>query len=375
VNREGWRGRHGPGEYRWGKGRNRHRPPRFFFFLFAAVFGLMALLVVGGMGIIAVLLTRLVQGSAPTAGLVWLSGCCLSLALPMMAMGIARSAFERIARPLADVMAAADAVASGDLTARVPARHDGEFGRLGKSFNRMAEELERAEQQRRNLTADVAHELRTPLHIIQGNLEGILDGVYEPTAEHIQATLEETQQLARLVEDLRTLSLAEMGQLPLVQEPVDVGELLADVVTSFSGPAEAAGVQLAVNGEAAGLVITGDAGRLDQVLSNLVANSLRYTADGGRVMLAAAALDNGVQITVEDTGEGIAAEDLPFIFDRFWRGDRARSHTAGAGSGLGLAIARQLVQAHGGRIWAESETGRGTKVVIELAREDVMRDA
>jgi signal transduction histidine kinase len=363
-----WHGRpQWPGKHEWGKGRNRHRPPRFFFFLFAAVFGLMALLVVGGMGVMAILLTRLFQGSAPTAGLVWLSGCCLSLALPMMAMGIARSAFERIARPLADVMAAADAVAEGDLTARVPARHDGEFGRLGQSFNRMAGELERAEQQRRNLTADVAHELRTPLHIIQGNLEGILDGVYEPTADHIQATLEETQQLARLVEDLRTLSLAEMGQLPLVSEPVAVAELLADVVTSFSGQAEAAGVQLQVTGVGgAGLVVTGDAGRLYQVLGNLVANGLRHTPAGGRVTLAAEASENGVRITVEDTGEGITAAELPFIFDRFWRGDRARTHKAGAGSGLGLAIARQLVQAHGGKISAESETGRGTKMVIEL---------
>jgi two-component system sensor histidine kinase BaeS len=371
LSKHEWHGPHWRGGHWQGKG-GRRRQPRFFFFLFAAVFGLMALLVVGGMGLMAILLTRLVQGNAQTAGLVWLSGCCLSLALPMIAMGIARSAFERIARPLADVMAAADAVASGDLTARVPAHNAGDFGRLGHSFNRMAEELERAEQQRRNLTADVAHELRTPLHIIQGNLEGVLDGVYEPTAEHIQATLEETQLLARLVEDLRVLSLAEMGQLPLLRQPVDISELLADVVTSFSGPAEAAGVHLAINGASqTGLLITGDPVRLDQVLGNLVANSLRHTPAGGQVTLTAQPIENGVRLTVTDTGEGIAPEDLPFIFDRFWRGDRARSHTAGAGSGLGLPIARQLIQAHGGRIWAESARGQGTRMIIELS---VMRD-
>lgn len=373
MSKHQWHGPHWAGRHQWGKHRNRHRPPRFFFLLFAAVFGLMALLVVGGMGVMAILLTRLFQGEGPTATLVWLSGCCLSLALPMMAMGIARSAFERIARPLSDVMAAADALAAGDLTARVPARYNGEFGRLGHSFNRMAEELERAEQQRRNLTADVAHELRTPLHIIQGNLEGILDGVYEPTAEHIQATLEETQQLARLVEDLRTLSLAEMGQLPLVREPVNADELLADVVTSFSGQAEAAGIQLQRNGDT-GLWIIADAGRLDQVLGNLVANSLRHTPAGGQVTLAAEAVEGGVRLIVADNGAGIAAEELPFIFDRFWRGDRARSHAGGAGSGLGLAIARQLVQAHGGRIWAESERGRGTKMVIELPEAGVKHE-
>jgi two-component system OmpR family sensor kinase/two-component system sensor histidine kinase BaeS len=168
------------------------------------------------------------------------------LALPLLAVGLAVRAFRGIARPLADVMAATDAVAEGDLSVRVPVHGRGEFDRLAESFNRMIEELERADQQRRNLTADVAHELRTPLHIIQGNLEGILDDVYEPTEEHIGATLDETRLLARLVDDLRTLSLAESGQLPLVWEPVDVIELLADVGTSFSGQAEAAGIDLRV---------------------------------------------------------------------------------------------------------------------------------
>jgi signal transduction histidine kinase len=265
-------------------------------------------------------------------------------------------------------MAAADAIAEGNLSARVPAHGPGEFSRLADSFNHMAEELERGDRQRRKLTADVAHELRTPIHVIQGNLEGILDGVYEPTEGHISATLDETRALSRLVDDLRTLSLAESGQLPLVWEPVDVAELLADVSTSFSGQAEAAGIDLRVeiDEDPALPDITADAGRLDQVLSNLMANALRHTPSGGTISLRGERAGDGVCITVRDTGEGIPPEDLPYIFDRFWRGDRSRSHTGGAGSGLGLAIARQLVQAHGGHIGVESQPGQGTTFTIEL---------
>jgi two-component system sensor histidine kinase BaeS len=340
------------------------------FLRFAGAFGFMALLVLGGMTALSFLLTRLFGGGEQAAVLVWFGGCGLSLALPLLAVVLAVRVFRGIATPLADVMAAADAVAGGDLSARVRVPTDGpnDFSRLAGSFNRMVEELERADQQRRNLTADVAHELRTPLHIIQGNLEGILDDVYEPTAEHISATLDETRSLARLVEDLRTLSLAEAGQLPLTWEPVDVTELLADVGTSFSGQAEAAGVDLRVQVEGApsALTISADVGRLDQVLGNLVANALRYTLAGGTITLRAEPADGRVRVTVSDTGEGIPAADLPFIFDRFWRGDRSRSHSSGAGSGLGLAIARQLVQAHGGWIEAQSELGRGTTFTIEL---------
>ena len=360
-----------PASPRWAHGRRAWERHRGRLFLRLAVpFSFIALLVLGGMTALAYLLTRLMGGDGHIVALVWIGGCGLAVALPLLAVALAVRAFRSIATPLAEVMTAADAVADGDLSVRLPVRGRGDFGRLAASFNHMIEELAHADQQRRNLTADVAHELRNPLHVIQGNLEGILDGVYAPTGDHINATLDETRALARLVEDLRTLSLAEAGQLPMTWEPVDVGELLADVGTSFSGQAEAAGITLAVQA-APGLGITGDAGRLDQVLSNLVANALRHTPQGGSIALRAepAGLADGThhaRITVSDTGEGIPAEDLPFIFDRFWRGDRSRSHAGGAGSGLGLAIARQLVHAHGGRIAVESTPGRGTTFTIDL---------
>ena len=302
------------------------------------------------------------------AVMLWFGGCGLALALPMLAAAVAFRVFRGVATPMADVMAAADAVAEGNLGVRVEVPEYGphEFRRLAESFNRMVDELQRADQQRRNLTADVAHELRTPLHIIQGNLEGVLDDVYESDAEHITATLEETRLLARLVEDLQTLSLAEAGQLALEREPVDVAELLADVHTSFSGQAEAAGLDLRVEASGDLPTIIGDANRLDQVLGNLVANAVRHTPSGGAITLQAEPIEGGVRIAVDDTGEGIPAEDLPHIFDRFWRGNRSRSRGGGAGSGLGLAIARQLVQAHGGTICVESETGQGTTFTIEL---------
>ncbi len=329
----------------------------------------MILLVLGGMAAFAFLLSHFFEGGGRMAILIWISGCGLSLALPFLGGAVAFRVLRGITNPIADVMSAADAVAEGDLEVRVPEPQQGpgEFRRLAGSFNRMVEELDRAENQRRNLTADVAHELRSPLHIIQGNLEGVLDGVYDPTSEHIAATLEETRLLRRLVDDLQTLTLAEAGQLPLKMETVDIPELLEDVRTSFSGQAEAAGIDLYVDYEE-GLMISGDADRLDQVLSNLVANALRYTTSEGKISIKAAPTPDlpGMRISVQDSGEGIPPEDLPYIFNRFWKGDRSRQRSDGSGSGLGLAIARQLVGLHGGEIQVESQPGEGTTFLIDL---------
>ena len=345
----------------WGKRRR-----RIFRGVGCAV-GLMALLVTSAMAVLAFVLTRFFGGDGQTTLLVWLGGIGLALGLPILAVLIGLRTVRGFALPLTDLRAAIDAVAEGDLSVRVAEGGRGEMGRLASSFNRMLAELERTERQRRNLTADVAHELRTPLHVIQGNLEGMLDGVYPSTPEQIDATLQETRLLARLVDDLRTLSLAEAGELPLQWGPVDVADLLADAVTSFSGQAEERGIRLglgAVDGPP--LVVHGDADRLDQVLGNLISNALRHTPAGGSVTLAARQEGERLAIRVADTGAGIPADDLPFVFDRFWRGDRARSHAEGAGSGLGLSIASQLVQAHGGALTVQSEVGKGTEFIIRL---------
>ncbi|OQY34219.1 MAG: hypothetical protein B6243_05715 [Anaerolineaceae bacterium 4572_5.2] len=276
-------------------------------------------------------------------------------------------AFRKMGAPLANVMTAADAVADGDLSVRVPERGPGEIRRLSESFNRMVDELARADQQRRNMTADVAHELRTPIHVLRGNLEGILDGVYEATPEQIESMLDETRLLSRLVDDLQTISLAEAGQLHLNLEQVNIAELLADVQTSFSGQAEEAGVNLVVDVEDADLTVNADAGRLDQVLGNLVANALRYTRAEACIRLQAESSPMGVRLRIRDEGRGIPPEDIPFIFDRFYKSDKSRTREEG-GSGLGLAIARQLIQLHQGKISVESELGQGTTFTIDLPR-------
>jgi signal transduction histidine kinase len=215
------------------------------------------------------------------------------------------------------------------------------------------------------MTADIAHELRTPLTIIKGKLEGIMDGVYAPNAEHIGPVLEEANLLERLIDDLRVLSLAEAGQLPLFREDVPLSDLLADARAAFAREAAAAQITLAVEATHAGALLHVDPQRMQQVLGNLLGNSLRYTSSGGRVILGGSAHDGTATITVADTGQGIAPDELPAIFDRFYRSDRARSHN-GHGAGLGLAIAKQLVEAHGGRISARSTLGEGTTITIEL---------
>ena len=363
-----------PGHRHWGGEGHEwrggwHPQGRGLFLRLTMAFGLMVLLLVGGIGALAFLITRLFGGHDHTAAVVWIAGLGLVFGLPALGIVLAVRAFSRIAAPLAEVMSAADSVAAGDLSVRIRERRRGAFDRLGGSFNRMVEELERTDQLRKNLTADVAHELRTPLQVIQGNLEGIVDGVYEPTSEHINSTLEETHLLARLVDDLGTLSLAESGQLPLVLESLDVDDLLSDVAAAFASNAEAAGVTITVSRSPEPLTVRADAMRMQQVLGNLVANAIRHTPPQGGVRLSAAPAEDGARIELADTGAGIDPEDLPFIFERFWKRDAVGK--PGSGSGLGLAIAHRFVEAHGGRIEVSSEPGAGTTFTIWLPSREV----
>jgi len=336
--------------------RRRHLVRRFVALVAFLVVALLLLLV--GVGLLGFILAG--QGTLGVTEGLLLMGC---LVAPLLIVFLAGATFyRRVGSPLAELIAAAEGVAAGDLSVRVGQEAPGNMGRLARSFNRMTAELERAETARRNLTADVAHELRTPLQIIQGNLEGALDGVYEPTPAHLRATLDETRRLARLVGELQTLSLAEAGQLPLHRREVVAADLLEDVAARFAGAAAEAGVVLKVTPDEASPALFVDPERLEGVLSNLTANALRHTPAGGHVTLSATAVAGGAALTVADSGEGIAAGDLPFVFDRFWRGDRSRGRTAGAG--LGLAIARQLVLAHGGTIEVSSAVGEGTVFTI-----------
>lgn len=343
------------------------RDRRYVFWGFAALFGGLALMFLLGVGAVIVLAFGPPGRDFhhPPTGEFLL--CVVPLVITFLAFVLGRLGFRSFGRPLADVMSAVDAVASGDLSVRLQENGSGQARALARSFNHMAGELARAEQQRRNLTADIAHELRTPLHVIQGNLEGMLDGVYEPNPETLSATLDETHLLARLVTDLQTLSLAEAGQLPLHPTRFLCSDLLADVTTSFTPQAAAQNIHL--SSEAAEntreLELSADYDRLDQVLSNLVSNALRFTPPGGKIILRAEKIPSGVRLSVADSGSGIPPQELPFIFDRFWKGDRSRTR-GGAGSGLGLAIARQLIRAHGGTIRAESQPGQGTTFIIEL---------
>jgi two-component system, OmpR family, sensor histidine kinase BaeS len=347
----------------------RARPRRLFFRL-AMSFGFGAALLMGSVILAGYLAAQWFGGDNPrTAVLLWTLGCSIVVFLPLVAGVLWRRAYQSIAAPLAGVMNAADAVADGDLSVRLAGQRRGDMGRLEDSFNTMVAELQRADRLRRSLTADVAHELRTPIHILQGNLEGILDGVYPADEDQINNLLEETHRLSRLVEDLQTLSLAESGHLPLQIETLDAAALLADIETSFSALAETNEINLQVNvsGAPAELSFAGDSGRLYQALSNLAANALRHTPEGGSVIVAAAADPNGVRFTVSDSGPGIPPEDLENIFKRFWRGDSTRSRSLHhSGSDLGLAITRQLVQLHGGTIAAANRPEGGAVFTIRL---------
>jgi two-component system sensor histidine kinase BaeS len=269
---------------------------------------------------------------------------------------------RHLSAPLGDLLEASEQVAQGDYAVRVAESGPAEVRSLARAFNSMAARLQVTDEQRRSLLADVTHELRTPLTVIQGNLEGMLDGVYPPDPAHLAALLEETQLLARLVDDLRTLALAESGALRLKKEPVDLAVLVHETAAGFRPQADARQVDLAVEGSGDPPLLSLDPERMRQVLHNLLANALRYTPPGGTIRLRYEVLapDRQALISLQDSGSGISPDDLPYIFDRFYK---TRDST---GMGLGLPIAKKLVEAHGGTITAQSLVGQGTLVQIRL---------
>jgi signal transduction histidine kinase len=276
----------------------------------------------------------------------------------MILLGI--FALRRVMIPLDELLAAAGSVAEGDYSARVREKGPAEVRSLARAFNNMAARLHQTDEKRRNLLADVTHELRTPLTVLQGNLEGMLDGIYPADEANLRSLLDETNLLSRLVEDLRTLALAESGALRLRKEPTDLALLVRESLAAFQAQAASAGVTLSAETDEALPWLEVDPGRLRQVLSNLLANALRYTPAGGSVRVKYCLEAGRALLDVTDTGPGIAAGDLPHVFERFYKS------TDSGGTGLGLAIAKHLVEAHEGMITAESLPGQGTTIRISL---------
>jgi two-component system OmpR family sensor kinase/two-component system sensor histidine kinase BaeS len=290
----------------------------------------------------------------------------ISIFLGILTLVIGLLLMRRMVNPLAEVIAAAQAVSQGDLTARVPVRgrHDDLYA-LSDHFNHMADELERSDRQRRNLLADIAHELRTPITILRGRLEGIMDGVYPPDDEHIAPALEETYLLERLVEDLRLLALAEANQLRFELKPVRLAELAETALGLFSAQAAERNISLHLEAEPDLPTVMVDPQRFQQVIGNLIDNALRYTPEGSSIEVAIHRQESEVELTVSDDGPGIPEAELPHVFDRLWRGEKSRARSTG-GAGLGLSIARQLVEAQGGKITAHNRSPRGLEVQIVL---------
>ena len=270
-----------------------------------------------------------------------------------------------LTRPLQEITQATQAVAQGNLAQQVPIRSDDELGQLATAFNQMSADLAQSRDLRRQMTADIAHDLRTPLSLILGHAEALSDGVLPPTPETFDVIHDEARRLNRLVEDLRLLSLAEAGELPLAQRLVPPQSLLERAVVAHAPAAQQKRIALGFDALSNLPDVLVDPDRMAQVLDNLVGNALRYTPENGRIQLKARLVGTAVQLQVEDSGPGMDAAELAHVFDRFYRGDKSRQRHDG-GSGLGLAIARSIVGGHNGRIWAESAPGQGATFIIEL---------
>jgi len=305
-----------------------------------------------------------INQAAITAGLIAVS---VSLLLALLLA-------YRLSRPIRDLTQAANQLAQGDFTQQVPVHGNDELANLGRAFNQMAASLEEAEQSRRAMTADIAHELRNPLAVQRANLEALQDGIYPLTSENLNSVLEQNYLLNRLVEDLRTLALVDSGQLALERTSTDLTALVTRIVDRHRPQADARSVSLNVSASEHVPQIFLDPGRVEQILGNVLSNALRYTPEGGQIDIEITSPPKGitksnnieiVRLTVHDNGPGIPPEALPYLFDRFFRGDRARCRNEG-GTGLGLAIARQLSQAHGGDLTARNHPRGGAVFTLTL---------
>lgn len=263
-------------------------------------------------------------------------------------------------RPVRDLITAAGTLADGDYSVRVEPDGSAAIRPVARSFNEMAERLERADADRRRLLADLGHELRTPLAVVQGEIEAMLDGVHDPDPEHLELLLEEVAVMERLLEDLRTLSMAEAGTLELHPEPVDLGDLISDTLDGQRRTAAASGVGVVQDVDPGLGEVVLDPVRIREVLANLVVNAIRAMPDGGELRVAVAHDPASILIDVSDTGTGIEPTELEHVFDRFRKGSTS------SGSGLGLTISRDLVEAHGGSIEISSTPGVGTIVTVTL---------
>lgn len=266
---------------------------------------------------------------------------------------------RQIVSPVGNISRAARIISSGNLNQRVEVQGSDEIAELGRSFNSMAESLNKDREWRHQMLADIAHELRTPLFILQGNTEAMLEGVFPASKENLTTIHQETLLLSRLIEDLRTLSLAEVGQLKFQPVATGLKELSSKILEGFKAQSAAKNISLSLEDDGNPAIAQVDPGRMEQVIRNLLTNALQYTPEGGKISVKIASDEEKITLSVIDTGIGIPAEDLPRVFDRFYRVDRSRARSTG-GSGLGLAIVKQLVEGQGGRVWAESTPGTGS---------------
>ncbi len=299
--------------------------------------------------------------------IIWSAIGAAALAL-LLGVVLART----LTQPLRELTTATQAIAKGALGRQVSVRSQDELGALAASFNQMSADLAHASALRRQMTADIAHDLRTPLSVILGYTEALRDGKLPPDQEMFETLHTEAQHLQRLVDDLRTLSLADAGELPLMRQPLAPQQLLERAAAAYRAQALERNIALEVEAPVSLPAVEVDPERMAQVLGNLISNALRYTPSGGRITLTAAARDTSVMLQVADSGVGIAPDDLPYVFERFYRADASRHGNDGS-SGLGLAIAKSLVEAHGGTIAVASTPGQGTTFTISLPVADPAR--